>query len=136
MIDSAATAELRSALTRADARPALFTIKAADGTIYIAALLPVRATGPFALVINQQPPDNPAIGNALMQAFALTPRELTVLLALLKSPSIESAAAELGIEIPTARSHLHRIFAKTGTGRQAELVQKIQGALPPIAPKP
>jgi hypothetical protein len=39
--------------------------------------------------------------------------------------TVEEAAADLGIAIPTARTQLKSIFAKTGVQRQAELVAKI-----------
>jgi DNA-binding CsgD family transcriptional regulator len=38
----------------------------------------------------------------------------------------------LGIGEPTVRTHLQRIFAKTGTSRQAEVLQLLQSAAPPI----
>lgn len=133
-VDGATQSAWRGAMARADGRPALIPMTA-DGMTYVVALLPVRATGPFAVVVNQQAPDSPAIGGALMQAFGLTPREFTILAQLLKGLSIEEAAAELGIEVATARSHLHRIFAKTGTARQGELIQKVLVTLPPIAAK-
>ena len=65
----------------------------------------------------------PGPGAALTQAFALTIREHDLALLLHKEHSVESAANTLGVALPTARLHLHRIFAKTGTTRQSELVR-------------
>jgi DNA-binding CsgD family transcriptional regulator len=56
-------------------------------------------------------------------AFALTAREAEVAVLLMSGHSAESAAAVLGIGLPTARIHLSRLLAKTGTGRQSELVR-------------
>jgi DNA-binding CsgD family transcriptional regulator len=44
---------------------------------------------------------------------------------------IETAAA-LGISEATVRTHLLRLYAKTGTGRQAELVKLVAGFSNPL----
>lgn len=41
---------------------------------------------------------------------------------LFEGKSLEQVAGELAITYETARTHLRRIFSKTGTSRQAELV--------------
>lgn len=134
--DASAQAALRQAMAHGDGRPCVVPFKTKEGETYIAALLSVRAGGPFALLINQDTPQSPGFASALCQAFGFTPRELTVVLSLMKGQSIEAVADELGIEVPTARSHLHKIFVKTGTSRQGELIQKIAAALPPITIAP
>ena len=54
-----------------------------------------------------------------------------------QEPSGKEAADMLGIGEPTVRTHLKRIFAKTDTTRQADLVRLLQNATPPImAPQP
>jgi hypothetical protein len=37
---------------------------------------------------------------------------------------LSTAAARLAISLATARTHTYRIFEKTGTGRQAELIRR------------
>lgn len=123
---------MRAALAKGDGRPVLVALQAAAGPL-IAALLPVQADGRFAIVVNLQPKESPAAGKALMQAFGLTRREASVLIPLLRGQSLEAAAADLGIAVPTARSHLHKLLAKTETTRQGELIQKVLGLLPPVA---
>lgn len=131
--DPDAQSALRQALGRSGGgQPSLFPLKSAAGAIYVAALISVRASGPFALLINLQAPTSPSIGAAIRRAYNLTPRELSVLLAIIQGNSIENAALSLGIEAPTARSHLHKIFVKTDTTRQGELIQKILAAFPPL----
>jgi DNA-binding CsgD family transcriptional regulator len=125
---------LRAALAKSDGQPALIALRTASGPL-IAALLPVRADGTFAVIVNRQPKDSAPIDKALMQAFGLTRREANVLIPLLRGQSIEAAAAELGIAVPTARSHLHKLLAKTETTRQGELIQKVLDLLPPVALK-
>lgn len=56
----------------------------------------------------------------LQQLYALTPAEARLTVILIRGLSI--VAAELGISQNTARTHLKRIFQKTGTHRQSALV--------------
>jgi DNA-binding CsgD family transcriptional regulator len=39
--------------------------------------------------------------------------------------TLEEAAAARGVSMNTARSHLKHAFAKTGTGRQSELLRLV-----------
>ncbi|WP_428333384.1 helix-turn-helix transcriptional regulator [Novosphingobium sp.] len=59
-------------------------------------------------------------------AHDLTGRELALLTALATDgASVAECASQLKIGLPTAKTHLQRIFAKTGTRRQGELLSKI-----------
>ena len=75
------------------------------------------------LRVIERPAIRPGPGEALTQAFALTARERDLALLLHAEHSVESAANTLGIALATARLHLHRVFAKTGTTRQSELIR-------------
>jgi DNA-binding CsgD family transcriptional regulator/PAS domain-containing protein len=71
---------------------------------------------------------NPAVQHAnsiarLARLHGLTPSEVRVLEAMLKGIGAAQAADTLGISAETARTHLKRIFSKTGTSRQAELMR-------------
>jgi DNA-binding CsgD family transcriptional regulator len=57
------------------------------------------------------------------EAFGLTPREGELATLLMTGHSLESAAAMQGTTLHTVRVQLRRIFIKTGTARQAELVR-------------
>jgi DNA-binding CsgD family transcriptional regulator len=59
----------------------------------------------------------------LYQRFGLTPAETRLTLLLLADCSLDEAARQLDISRNTARSMLKKIFGKTGTHRQAELVR-------------
>jgi DNA-binding CsgD family transcriptional regulator/PAS domain-containing protein len=61
----------------------------------------------------------------LMQAYQLTAAETLVALNLLAGHEIATVADRLRITYETARTHLRRIFSKTGTRRQSELVRKL-----------
>jgi DNA-binding CsgD family transcriptional regulator len=67
-------------------------------------------------------------GLHLQQQFGLTPAEAAVARELLRGDGVQAAAARLGVAVATARTHLRRVLAKTGTSRQAELVRLILGA--------
>jgi len=60
---------------------------------------------------------------ALTRAYGLTPTETTVALAAAKGDGIPAIAEQLGISRHTARTHLYRIFGKTGVRRQAQLAR-------------
>jgi DNA-binding CsgD family transcriptional regulator len=63
--------------------------------------------------------------------FGLTPAETRLLSRLLAGRTLEEAAAEFGIAISTAKTHLRAIFAKTGVARQADLVRLGASLVPP-----
>jgi DNA-binding CsgD family transcriptional regulator len=67
--------------------------------------------------------------SVLRKLYGLTRGEAALAVILLKGKSIEDAAAELFISPHTARTHLKRIFMKTDTHRQTELVVRIFSAL-------
>jgi DNA-binding CsgD family transcriptional regulator len=69
-------------------------------------------------------PERPRPGNRdlLIQLFGLTRKEADMSVKLSEAKSIEQAAEEMGITYETARTHLRRIFSKTGTSRQTELL--------------
>jgi DNA-binding CsgD family transcriptional regulator/PAS domain-containing protein len=113
-----------------------------NGVGYIATLLPLERgrrqsiMAPFAAsvaVFAQDPAQAPLMpGEAFARLYRLTGGELRVLLALAQGLGAKEAADMLGIGEPTVRTHLQRMFSKTGTSRQAELLQLLQSSAPPI----
>lgn len=65
----------------------------------------------------------PSVDDALAALFDLTQSEARVFALIAAGKSPAEAAASLGVAMSTVRTHLLHIFAKTGTGRQAELTQ-------------
>lgn len=61
--------------------------------------------------------------DGLMRRHALTAAEADVAIEIMRGDGRKAAAARLGIAETTARTHLSRIFCKTGARRQAELVR-------------
>src|SRR5262249_15758803 len=62
--------------------------------------------------------------------FRLTPAEARLALHLVTGETLRSAAAKLSISYQMARTHLKKIFNKTGTCRQTHLVVVILTVLP------
>ena len=70
----------------------------------------------------------------LTTLFDLTPAEARVLLRIGSGLSASRSAVSLGIGENTLKTHLNRIFAKTGTRRQADLVKLISNMGVPLRP--
>jgi len=75
---------------------------------------------------------------AFANLFALTPGETRVAAQLASGGGLREASSYLKIALSTARSHLQRIFEKTGTHSQAELIKAFyQVTLPrPVLGRP
>lgn len=66
----------------------------------------------------------------LIGLFDLSPAEVKLAIALASGSSITNSARQNGVTVKTARTYLERIFAKTGTHRQSELVALLKSARP------
>ena len=78
---------------------------------------------PVAVALITDPERQPlASKDVLMQAYKLTRKEALLAAKLFEGKSLDQAAQELAITYETARTHLRRIFSKTGTSRQAQLI--------------
>lgn len=67
------------------------------------------------------------------EMYNLTPTELRVLLAIVDVGGVPEVAASLGVAATTVKTHLSRLFEKTGVGRQADLVKLVAGFSTPLA---
>jgi DNA-binding CsgD family transcriptional regulator len=118
----------------------------AGGAGYVATVLPVdrgrrrSVMAPFApsvAIFAQDPEQVPLMpGEAFARLYRLTGGELRVVLTLAQGLGAKEAADMLGIGEPTVRTHLQRIFSKTGTSRQAEVLQLLHSATPPARINP
>ena len=61
----------------------------------------------------------------LSRLYGLTASEADFARELVRGHSVESAAAVRGISVQTARTHLKRVFLKTETNRQAQLIAEL-----------
>ena len=69
----------------------------------------------------------------LVNLYRLTPTEMRVVMAIVEIGGVPEVAPVLGISETTVKTHLQRIFAKTGTKRQADLVKLVAGHIGPLA---
>jgi DNA-binding CsgD family transcriptional regulator/PAS domain-containing protein len=82
------------------------------------------APQPMAVIfVNDPDKSNKPAAVQLRKKFGMTPAEAAFAVEILTGDGIQAAADRLSISRATARTHLSRIFDKTGTRRQAELVR-------------
>ena len=77
-------------------------------------------------------PDQSLCGHSvdfLKRYYDLTPAEARLAKLIAEGERLDGIAQRLGISVHTARTHLKRVFEKTGVERQAELVQLMFGCL-------
>jgi len=95
---------------------------------------PVLLPGtPAVLLIVTDPEAAPRIeASALSALFGLTPAEARLVTLLVTGLSLPEVARRQGIGFETARTHLTRARAKTGTASQVDLIRAVLLALAPI----
>lgn len=114
-----------------------------DGQRYVAHALPLTSgarrragivyTAAAALFVRHATLVVPSAPQAIGSAFRLTPTELRVLLAIVEVGGIPEVATAFGVADTTIRTHVGRLFEKTGTSRQADLVKLVAGYATPLA---
>jgi len=83
---------------------------------------------PMALIFIGNPDDRQATpAEMLTRLYGLTPAEARLTQALLMGDTLQDYAERSGVSVLTVKTLLRRVFAKTGTGRQAELVRDLLG---------
>lgn len=95
------------------------------------AAVPLDRSQPRALVIvvdpeRQAEPDR----DLLIRLFGLTRAEAEVALRVLRGDGLRPISDELTLSLATVKTHLQRVFMKTGTHRQAELVRLLLTVTP------
>jgi DNA-binding CsgD family transcriptional regulator/PAS domain-containing protein len=120
----------------------LVPLRASDGERYIARALPLvpdmpagigsAAEAATAVFVRKATMDRPLPPEVIAQSYKLTPTEMRVLTALVEVGGVPDVAAALGVAETTVKTHVSRLFAKTGTRRQAELVRLVAGFAMPL----
>jgi DNA-binding CsgD family transcriptional regulator len=146
--DPRADRALHAALARSEKGESVQTgpslaipLSASAGHRHVAHLLPLtsgsrRKAGPgyaaiAAIAVRKLALDVPAAPEIIAEFYGLTPAELRVLFALVEFGGVSDIAGALGVSPGTAKTHLRRLFAKTGTRRQVDLVKLVAGFAPP-----
>ena len=103
--------------------------------LFVSSLKPSGAGASSSLTVLVRDPESQArrAEELLRSLFALTPAEARLALSVADGLSPADAAEQLGITVQTARTHLKRVFHKTATTRQAELVKLVLAEFPPVA---
>jgi DNA-binding CsgD family transcriptional regulator len=117
-------------------------LRARDETRYLANVLPLTAgarrkagiaySAVATVFIQRAALELRSPPEALAKEFGLTPAEVRVLFAIVNVGVVSEVAEMLGISEATVRTHLHRLFEKTATARQAELVKLVAGYTNPL----
>jgi DNA-binding CsgD family transcriptional regulator len=148
--DSRPDQALRDVFAAADAGDAAVGVKgiavpltARGGAQWIAHVLPLtsgarRQAGKSyaavaAVFVRQATLDLPCPLATIAELYRLTPAEMRVLMAIVEVGGVPEVAPMLGISETTVKTHLQRVFDKTGTNRQADLVKLIAGFMTPLA---
>lgn len=87
---------------------------------------------PMAIILIRElsPTSPPEFATAVQTIFDLTPAEARLASALSSGRSLEGAAVASGITVKSARTYLERIFRKTGTHQQSQLVALLKSVHP------
>lgn len=79
----------------------------------------------YLLLVRASTPSGGAMAEGTARRFGLTAAEHRLLVHLLDGLALKEAAARLGVANTTARTHLQRIFDKTGVRRQTDLQRMV-----------
>ena len=113
-------------------RPFQVVVSPVDGVSQL--VVPER---PAAAVIISDPERRMSPSEAtLRQLYQLTKTEARLAALIAQGKQLKKVAEELGIGVNTARTHLKRIFSKTGAKRQAELVNILLTGTLVLLPQP
>jgi len=117
-------------------------LTARDGEHYVAHVLPLTAgvrrqagassDAIAAVFVKRAALDMPSPQDIIAKFYKLTPTELRVLFAIVQVGGVPEVAEAMGISPTTVKTHLRRLFAKTGTDRQADLVKLVAGYVNPL----
>ncbi len=126
----------------ADAGGVSVPLTSADDESYVAHVLPlvsarkrqgdIANSAVAALFVRKAAVETPSLPQSVARHFRLTPTEVRVLLAIVEIGGGPEVADALGLAASTVKTHLHRIFQKTETRRQTDLVKLVAGFSTPL----
>jgi DNA-binding CsgD family transcriptional regulator len=117
-------------------------LSARNGERYVAHVLPLTSgarrnagrsyAAVAALFVHRAALEALSPPEAIAKLYNLTPSELRVLLAIVQVGGVPETAEALGVAEATVKTHLHRLFSKTGAARQADLVKLVAALSNPL----
>ena len=140
-VDQALHNALAAASTSSDeeisGKSTAIPLRARTGERYVAHVLPLsagerRKSGPAstavaAIFVRKAELETAPPSEVIGKTYKLTPTELRVLLAIVNVGGVRQVAGNLGVADTTIKTHLGRLFEKTGVSRQADLVKLVAG---------
>jgi len=115
----------------------------AENARYVAHVLPLTAgarriagvnyAAVAALFVRKADLEGPFPLDAIADTYQLSPAELRVMMMAVELGGVPEIAPALGVSESTVRTHLQRIFDKTGCRRQADLVKLVASYMSPVA---
>lgn len=119
------------------------SLYANSGEHYVAHILPLTAgarrqagrnyAAAAAVFVHKAEITTPSPAEVIAKAYRLTPTELRVLLAVVEVGGVPEVAEALGLAGTTVKTHLGRVYEKTGVRRQADLVKLVAGFTSPLS---
>jgi len=119
------------------------TLRANDGGRYVAHILPLvgeqqrvacgHRAAVAAMFVRKATLEASLCPDVIARTYRLTPAELRVLLAMIDAGGVREVSEALGVAETTIKTHLSRLFAKTGASRQADLIKLAAGLTAPLA---
>jgi DNA-binding CsgD family transcriptional regulator len=149
-VDAGGQAALHEAVTAAaggdrpvGSKGVAVPLAAAGGGAHVAHVLPLTAgarrqagvsyAAVAAVFVQRAGLDLASPIEAIAKRYRLTAGELRVLVAIVERDNIQEVGAALGISETTVKTHLRRLYEKTGAKGQVDLVKLVAGlAQPPI----
>jgi DNA-binding CsgD family transcriptional regulator len=118
-------------------------LMARDGERWVAHVLPLMSgarrrahlaySAVAAVFVRKAAPDLSSPLQTISDLYDLTPAERRVLIAIVEVGGVPDVAPALGISEATVKTHLRRLFEKTSTRRQADLVKLLAAFMSPLA---
>jgi DNA-binding CsgD family transcriptional regulator len=128
--------------TRATGTGANVPLAGRDGDNYVAHVLPLGAgarrqaganySAVAAVFVRKAELELPHPVEALAKHYKLTAAEMRVLLAIVEGGGVAEVSRTLEVSEATVKTHLQRIFDKTGSARQAQLVKLVAAFASPL----
>jgi DNA-binding CsgD family transcriptional regulator len=128
-----------------DGRGASIPILSRDGDPHVAHVLPLRAGARLqdvaansaiaAVFLRKVALDRATALDAITRLYGLTPMEARVLGAIVEIGGVPAVAKAFGNSESTVKTHLKRVFEKTGIQRQADLASLVAGLTSPFEPR-
>ena len=113
-----------------------------DGQRYMAYILSLTSgarqkmgrlySATIAMFVHKATLHRPTLIEAISTQFKLTPSEVRVLFAVIEVGGAPQVASTFGVSLDTVKTHLKRVFAKTGTNRQVDLVKLVAEYMNPL----